>query len=357
MKTRIILLILLMAASACETRIDLGDDGLGDVLMMNAQMCTTDTTHTVWLSRSARNSISFVDDAIVSCYVNDELVCVTSVVEKTDDVSLTGKDKELCASGYVIRTTFSPGDKVRIKADCDNLQCEANIIVPKIPVLLEAKANICTTPAEYRNGTHRFKVHIQDFKDEYNYYCLRVLDHSFVEVGYSSTGEYEPGDILLRQNNPLPINSRGEPVLNSGARTIGNQSTSDDGYDGNSYFDNKENIFTDVLFRNGDYTLDFYIDKIFSLWPPGGFSSEDVFTAYHKATVRLFNITREEYLYLSGYQFINSDENGTYFTGDFVFPSNVEGGLGFVTINSAVDYTIDISKRVFDKEYFGFTTE
>jgi len=353
MKIKITLFILLLMASACESQIDLGKDGLGDVLLMNAQMCTADTIHTVWLSKSTQEYISSVNNATVSCYINDKLVCVTDAVVETADVSITGKDNEYRACGYHVHTSFSPGDNVRIKAECGNLQCEASIVVPKVPVILEAKADRCITPAEYKNGSYRFNVRIQDIKDEYNYYCLRVLDQSFIEVGYSSTGEYDPGDILRRQNNPLPINSRGEPLLNSGARTIGNQSSSDNGYDGNSYFDNKENIFTDVLFRDGEYAMNFYIDKIFSLRPPGVFSNEDVFTAYHKATVRLFNITREEYLYLSGYQFINSDENGTYFTGDFVFPSNVKGGMGFVAINSAFDYTLDVSQKVYDKDYFG----
>ena len=89
MKRYITLLLLIALFPSCETALDMGDDGLGDVLLMNAQMCTSETTHTVWLSLNSPDMISSVSGATVSCYVNDRLVSSTRTVEETDEQSLS----------------------------------------------------------------------------------------------------------------------------------------------------------------------------------------------------------------------------------------------------------------------------
>lgn len=344
-----ILIVLIACCQACESVIDLGDDGLGEVLIMNAQMSTSDLEHTVWLGRSDRGMISPVEDAVISCYVNGELVSVAHSVKEQFDIPLSWEsDVAFGMGGYHIEASFITGDQVHIEAETpDGLRCSSEIVVPRAPVVLDASAVLCETAAEREMGRRRFSVTIRDWSDERNFYFFRLLDQSFIEVDAAhERANFHPGDILTRLDEEVEVNTIGEPLLNSGERTVGSPDTH-----GNSFFDNKENLFTDALFLNGEYTFRVYTRARFDLKPPS-IDKGDCFVAHNRAVVRLFQISKEEYLYLSGYQFIQSLESGTFFTEDFVFPCNVIGGLGFVSINSATDFVIEFPSCRYDWETY-----
>ena len=74
---------------ACESFIELGDDGLGVVLMMNAQICTADTSHIIWLSYSSPSSIVPVEDGVVSCFVNGQLVSTVDAMSVENEIPLS----------------------------------------------------------------------------------------------------------------------------------------------------------------------------------------------------------------------------------------------------------------------------
>ena len=341
------LLVLLTSIQSCESMINLGDDDLGNVLIMNAQMCSSDTDHIVWLSLSNGETISPVEKAVVSCYVNGRLVCVSDTAADFREIPFfAAGDASFGVSGYPIQARFAAGDQIRIVAESGEQHCEAQTVVPLAPLILSAAATPCTSSADLSQGNYRFMVTVRDLKDEYNYFYLRLLNQSSIIVEKSNRSNIHPGDVLFGMNEIVPINTTGEPLLNSGDRTLGSLGDSS-----SSFFNNKENLFTDVLFRNGDYSLHFYTKERFML-KPREMVTGDVFVAYNKAIIRLFAITREEYLYLTGYQFIHSLESGTYLTDEYIFSSNVNGGLGFVAVNSAADYEIDLSSYRYDADSY-----
>lgn len=334
---------------ACESTIDLGDDGLGDILVMNAQMSSLDLEHTIWLGLSNRQIIAPVKDAVVSCYVNGKLVSVAQSMKEQVDIPLSWESEVVYSmGGYHIEASFTPGDKVHIEAETPGgFRCSSDVIVPQAPAILDASATRCETVAERELGLYRFSVRIRDWSNEINYFFFRLLDQSYVEVETAhERAEFQPGDILNRLDEVVEVNTIGEPLLNSGAQIFGSQDMS-----GSSFFDNKENLFSDVLFRDGEYTFRVYTQARFNI-KPQSIDKGDCFVAHNRAVVRLFHISKEEYLYLSGYQFNQSLESGTFFTEDFVFPCNVNGGLGFVSINSATDYVIDFPSYRYDWELF-----
>lgn len=339
----------MLCCQACESVIDLGDDGLGDMLVMNAQMSTSDYEHTIWLGLSDRQIIAPVRDAVVSCYVNGKLVSVAQSMKEQTNIPLSWEsDIVYGMGGYHIEASFTPGDQVHIEAETpDGFRCSSDVIVPRTPLILDASVVPCETVTDRELGRYRFSVRIRDWNDELNFFFFRLLDQSFVEVETAhERADFQPGDILNRMDEVVEVNTIGEPLLNSGARILGSQNTS-----GSSFFDNRENLFTDVLFRNGEYTFRFYTQARFIIMPQS-MEMGDCFVAHNRAVIRLFHISKEEYLYLSGYQFNQSLESGTFFTEDFVFPCNVNGGLGFVSINSATDFVIDFPSHRIDWEWY-----
>lgn len=345
MKTKLLIVSVLTAISvlSCTSPLKMADDGLGEVLIMNAQISTADTSHVVWLGYGSQDRVSAVLDGVVSCYVNGKLIATTDQVDKTVDNTSSLFSGEVLASvaGYRFDARFAPGDHVSIQAVAGSHRCQANQDVLPAPVILDGRASRCETVSDQQFGTYRVELRLQDQKDVLNYHYLKLYLRSHMLVEVSINDEHYPwapkvGDILDYKEYETRIISTGEPLLNSGASTLGSLGSSQ-----SSYFDNTTNLFTDLLFRDGEYTMHIFTDEKLPHTPSSILGGE-TYLAFHSAIVRVFNVPKEEYRYLTGYQFEKSAESGTYFTEDFVFPNNIEGGIGFVSINTAADYEIEL---------------
>lgn len=341
-------LILIGSLCSCESRIDLGDDGEGMVLMMNAQICTSDSTHYVMLARSRVEGVFPVNNAILSCFVNGSLVGESTIVDRIQEIPVSiDYDAGQGVSIMHFNAIFKPADKVCLKASSEGMNCEVQLTVPSIPKIMKAEAAKCSSEAESEYWTYRFDVNIKDINNEINFYRFKLLDRSYVQVVKSNENSYyHSGDILVRNDSEVPVDNTKEPLLNSGERTISSYFEQ-----GNSYFDNVLNLFTDSAFRDDSYSMTVYTDKPFSL-KPKTMEMGEVMQANNIATIQLMNIGREGYLYLTGYQFNNSIESGTYLTNDYIFPSNVVGGTGFVAIFTSVEYDIPLSSIRYDDSYY-----
>ena len=337
----IVLLITVSSFLSCESPIEMGDDGLGEVLIMNAHINTADTSHVVWLAYGTQHGMRSTLDGVVSCFVNGKLVASTDkVVETYEKQTIDSFKNYISVAAYRFDAQIAPGDHVRIVASAGPHLCQAEMDVLPRPTILDAYMFPCETDVDKQCGRNRFEIRIQDQDGVLNYYYLRLIGASHIVVEKTAgLSSYNVGDVLERKNKEVHINTTGEPLLNTGARFLGDQGSSQA-----SYFDNEENLFTDLLFRDGQYTIRVFTDEQF-MNAPSTMDEGDSMIVYNMAIVRVFNISREEYLSLSGYQFANSRENGSFLTEEFVFPNNVEGGIGFVSVNTATDYVLYFPTR------------
>lgn len=329
-------MLILALTPSCESTLDLGEDGLGGVLLMNAQMCTGDTTHTIWLSRNSIDLISSAPGATVSCYVNDRMVYQTRKVEITDEHSFLFNSTVFKSSGYKIHARFNPEDRVCIKADLDGHHCETHLVVPRAPIIKNATTD---------EGRYVFSIQVQDLKSEYNYYSLNLYSEGCVIVEETADPRaiLSPGDTVIYEKKNVWIDTKGEPLLNSGARTISNPGSTQE-----SFFDNTDNLFTDLLFRDGEYEMRVTTPKERYFTRPKQWSTGDRFIGYNKAIIRINSHSTEEYVYLTGCEYIRSIEGNSAFSEPFFFPSNVEGGLGFVSVSASSDYIINFPPKRFE---------
>ncbi len=341
MKTKLLTALLLAIAviPSCESTIEMGEDGQGEVLIMNARMSTADTSHVIWLAYGTQHGVSSALDGVVSCFVNGELVATVDRVSEVHEKEDKGK-KYFGAAGYLLDARIAPGDHVSIQAEAGKHHCRADVDVLPAPTILEARAFPSETDSDRQFGPYGLEIRIQDQHDVLNYHYLRILEKSHVLIEKADVfSSYKAGDILDREEKEIRIITTGEPLLNTGARILGDQGSSQA-----SFFDNEENLFTDLLFRDGEYTMRVFTNERFKNGPKT-MDSGDSMIVYTTAVVRVFNISREDYLSLSGYQFSNSKESETYLTEEFVFPNNVKGGIGFVSVEAAVDYEIAFPTR------------
>lgn len=341
MKTKLsIALLLYVAVLSCESSVEMGDDGLGEMLVMNARISTADSSHIIWLANSTRHGVTSVPDGAVSCFVNGELVATASQASETYERETYDNKVYFSAAGYRVNARIAPGDHVCIQAEAGREHCQADVDVLPPPTILGVRAFPCETDSDLQFGRYGFEIRLEDQPGVLNYHYLRLLDksHVFVEKA-TGRSSYRTGDILDRQERKIGINTTGEPLLNSGARILGSQ-----GSDEASFFDNKENLFTDLLYRDGEYTLRIFTDEQF-FHTPDSMEDDDIMIVYTSAVLQVFNIPQEEYLSLSGYQFNHSKEGGSFLTADFAFPNNVKGGIGFISVDTAAEYEIAFPTR------------
>ncbi len=323
---------------SCEERIDIGNDGLGDQLMMDAQMSSADTVHTVYISLSRISGLFLAENAAISCYVNDTLVDSTGEICKIVE-NPAGVKGHYKVAAYQIRARFAPGDKVKLTADAGELHCEAEVSVPAAPKLNGAEFT------QMSRWKYKLAVDIEDNRDEYGYYFIQFYNTSYVQVIKASTdhgfGPRNPGDIIRRVNYEVIADTKQEPLLRTGETYPKSAGDSQP-----SFFENEKNLFTDEMFRDGTYQLHVDINNYEGI-VPDGISDGDLYRSYNQLKVCLFHISKAEYVHLTGIQFRDSHESNSTLTGEFVYPSNVSGGLGFVAVNSESD----IELLLYTKDY------
>ncbi len=329
-----------MLLLSCEERIDIGNDGLGDQLMMDAQMSTADTVHTVYLSLSRISGLFLAENATISCYVNGTLADRTGEINEIVE-NPVGPQGHYKVAAYQIRARFAPGDKVKLTADAGELHCEAEVSVPTAPMLKGAEFT------QKSKWEYKLAVDIEDNKGAYGYYFIRFYNTSYVQVikadvypGHASK-DYKPGDIVKRVNYEVAADTKQEPLLRTGETYPGS-----DGDSQPSFFENEKNLFTDEMFRDGAYQLNVEIKK-YEETVPTTIVDGDLYRSYNQLKVRLFHISKEEYVHMTGIQFRDSYESNSTLTGEFVYPHNVSGGLGFVAVNSESD----IELLLYTKDY------
>ena len=85
-KNLAILPLLALLAGACTNPLDYQSGQSASVLVMNAMLRTDETTHVIWLSNSTVDKLFVVEDAELTCYINDEFVAKAIPVRPTEPV-------------------------------------------------------------------------------------------------------------------------------------------------------------------------------------------------------------------------------------------------------------------------------
>ena len=364
MKTRYILMAALLFAASFTNTDYIDVDNVDPILVMNAQLNTANTTHTVVLSNSTLSQILEVNGADVTVSVNGG--APVKAVEDNTEEEQYGYGLQN-GTKYRFDYTFAPGDHVQVNVTHGtDPAIDASVTVPKEPVIkkVEILHNVPHTssddmfdwgytdyyggiyeetddnPYPY-NAWHELRVTLQDIPSEDSYYRMDVAI------------EYTLDDGEQAQTNVAGVwmDTSSEPVLSTATSGSGGL------LDALTEESNRYNAFSDNIFKDQEYTLKLffnesqvsYLRNYYYVYETDWTYDEETgkyipsplpegYTYKTNMRVRLYSISHDQYIYLKA---LDLDDLAVFFSEPVSIPSNVNGGMGFVTIDNCKEYRLD----------------
>lgn len=307
--------VLALLAGACTNDLEISFDQEPELLVMNAMLRTDESFHSVLLSLSRADKVIALKSAQVDCYVNGELVA--SGKGNSDDYP------EYTTASYYIEAEFHPGDEIRLEARKDALHASATVTVPQ-PATIVAVDTVHLARSPYfahdkNPAALGCRLHLQDFPGQPSWFRLEAVFH---EVFYQYDYPYS-------SQKRIDFGFEQDPILLDGHQAQ---------QGGNSFsklFEsmNTRNIFLtfrDTAFADGIGEPEIHIpyselDDLYSFNPDVPREKDIQFY--------LYTISQEEYDYLAQVAKSRSTDMGVLAEPTHI-PSNVEGGLGFVSVSA-----------------------
>jgi hypothetical protein len=316
------IIVFSLLAASCKKEVIVEIDSSRKMLM-NAQICASDSVHRIHLGYSQSDHVDRAPGATVQIYVDDRLAC--QATEVSDSLGY-GR-----MSVYECTARLSAGDKVRIVAGNGNETASAMAAVPA------SSGEILGIDTLTVKGNLQMTIKVKDNDQARNYYRLK-LEHvrlsRFSQDGSWSGWTISVSEKLLKNDD--------DPVL-KGGRLGG---TGDNDFIGVGRSSNTYCIFSDRLVSSTGTDITVYVPysslRQFSF--PGQFDAVQV---RNYLRVSLVSMDEAEFNYLSILNILAEDDyDAMDYLEQVTVPSNVEGGAGFVEICSQTSTTFRISDFV-----------
>ena len=347
MKKIIPILMLSFLAVGCYEEILIPTEDKDPVLVMNAQMNNLESTHYIHISRSLLSKVEKFPGATVKVYINDAFVAQAVELDLESAWNSTV---------YSFDAEFHPGDEVRIEAVKDAFSATSTVVVP-------AEVNVdgikvYTAQKTYMDNVtdyYQLKVHFKDIPGETWYGADQRIDEVWEYL--DEDGNTPPG-YTAHTGFTGGLETDYDPVISEGAAMPSGDGLLDFLYAGNYY-----NCFSDGPIADQECTLTVMVYAGYSDVPeyrygtciPDMLADED--DAYEKLIQMPVRVSRTGYFRLrtmdfAQYHYLKALNNLETFGTEVSFlvepttlPSNVEGGLGFVGIETITEYPYSHSER------------
>ncbi|WP_042371030.1 DUF4249 domain-containing protein [Bacteroides neonati] len=322
------LLLWAILATSCENQIDIDLKPTPTQLIIHAQMSANSTNNRIFLNLSDPVKLKEVTNGVIEIRIN-------GVLSEKPQPILPSENKP-AANSYLVTSAFRPGDVVRVDARTADGQYKAwaEVVVPQ-PAFIEEAIDTMTISIRYNSfyypNAMRYRFKIKDRPNEQNYYRL-ILEQG--GTAYLAGGETIP---LQGSGTQMIINE--DVVLTDGYPNIDTDA---------GLFDQASNmyaIFNDKLFANNNYTMTVYLlEQRFS--HPTDYRIKLWWQIY--TYIRVLSISETEFNYLKALNIIDSgslDET----MEPIKFASNVNGGLGIVSISSEASRKFYFEEHMYPK--------
>lgn len=364
MKTRHILITALILAAASCTNTDYIDvDNVDPVLVMNAQISTANTTHSIFLSSSTLSQLKEVSGADVTVSVNGTTSLKAVEIKEEGENTYMG----INSTNYQFDYAFAPGDNVIVNVkDGTAPSVDAAVTVPKDPIVknVEILHNVPHSSSDsmfdfdygyydyypaptYEDSPyppdawHELRVTLQDIPSEDSFYRISV------EIEYTLTD----GEKIDKGTFGVWVDTSSEPVLSTVTSSGGGilEALAEES--------NPYNAFSDNVFKDKEYTLKLYIQEnqlsrgrnyyyVYDTeWnydeESGEYKPEPLpegVTYSSVMRVKVYSISHDQFIYLKA---LGLDDLALFFSEPISIPSNVNGGMGFISIENAREFYLD----------------
>lgn len=324
-------LLFAILLGSCENEIPFNKEANPPKLVMNALINADSINNILYLNKTGQNMISDVTDASVEIRVNGVQVETPRALPVR-----TGEDFISTQKRFLITTKFHPGDKVRIDARTGDgaYHAWAEVTVPQPPMPIEQVDTATALVNEYDNyytNRLRYRITFSDRPNETNYYRL-ILDRR--STVYATITSPSARDTVLTMQN-FKMLAREDMVLTDGRPSLSGND--------NDMFEQPENIygvFDDSRFSGQSYTMTVYPTS-YEEWPDL-FAPHVVTRRVRDTYVRILSINNTDFQYYKALNLIDSDVYDATIMEPIVFASNVQGGLGIVSISTETSVKINI---------------
>ena len=261
-------------------------------------------------------------------------------------------EKSKVESYYSVKAIFSAGDVVRVEAESGEGICVVEQTVPAAPELLGASLgdDVELSYNDYGNArTTTFRkiyLRLSDRAGQQNYYRVHVNAGGEEECTRGLLPDSREGRKIVYDTERQDILNLLEPVLKVPFATANPV--------------NDFNIFSDESFEGEQYSLTLcwkYLSSkvmmsrpsIFGVYDP---DTQDVISEEWIQRIWLSVVLEalpvDAYRYYMAVEYESNNNVIPLAYEPAVFPSNVEGGLGYVSISSASSRKISLPDRYFD---------
>ena len=321
----IYIVLLMILASSCYNEISLKNESTTPKLVMNAFINADSTNNVLYLNLTGNSQLNHIDKAIVEVYVDNQLKEVASEVQTQ---SVYDKQKR-----YLITTKFTPGDKVKIEARTEDGKhrawIEETVLQPPLPI---EKVDTTTVKLRIYDSYYdrlRFRITFTDRSNETNFYRL-ILERT---VTIKARLEENRDTVAFTKSYKMLCNE--DIALTDGQPNV----------EESDFFDNPENIygvFSDAYFKDENYTLNVYMQPNYSPYLPEPYEVIDV---QQECLIRIQSISQNDFKYLKALNVLDSDVYDPIMMEPIIFASNVNGGLGLVSITTETTHRIELNEE------------
>lgn len=331
MKKSLLLIIAFFTLASCTTEIPLDYGNEAPRLILNALLDAQKQENKIVVSLTGRNQVTYVTDARIKVFVNDELIEELTAANYNETI------REVSSGYYLSTTLFVPEDKIKIEASTADGRFKAwgEALVPSSVAIerVDTTSVLITTPFD----TQRFiklKVTFMDNANVDNYYRIAVERIQTVEAVSSNTDN----DTIAVVSSVERLISREDLVLTDGRPTP---------MDSKNIFDSPENkygVFDDSRIE-GRYTMSVsteYYPYGQNLYYGVYENLKDIKNVKTKILVHLLGISKGEYYYLRALNLLDSDNSNGPFNEAVKLPTNIIGGIGIVGISIGTSLELDL---------------
>lgn len=308
MKRLLTYIVIASSLVACVREETFISEGVDEMIILNAQIDASQTTHYAYLGVSDASVVRRLEGAVLTCYVNDEVVS-----EAEEQENKMGEKIQVL---YKFEAELKPGDRVRLEAEADGAKVYAEVVVPDTTGRM-VKVDTTTFGAEMH-----FNVTVRNEAEDRGFYRLRLRMRSFVAYYYEGAWSrwYESiGEKKLSHKN--------DPILDARLGSSDGDEFFGFGIDSNHYC-----LFSDKRFSDRVARIDVSI-PLQELNLVATDQYYDMLMIVQEAQLAVLSMDREEYDYLSILNILLEDD---YDIEGMLEPvsilSNVVGGTGFVGI-------------------------
>ena len=330
--------IIALIFTSCENEIPLNVKERSPKLALNAIIDINSERNFIFLSKTGIDDIDSVNNATINIYINEELkeqltktAPPDSIFYPVDSVYYEIYDNDNKNKKYKTELRFQPGDKVRIEAFAEDNKYHAwtEDIIPR-PIEIE---NIDTMSfMKDRNMYIRLRTTFTDFPNEKNFYRLALVQKTTYHTKATENDFEYPyvSNYAMNEEYVVYMDTYQDIVLSEGRA-----STNSDIF---PQVENYHAIFDDTQL-NATYTMttSFYRPDIYYI----GFN-RNIERISIDFTIHLISITEMQYYYLKALNITSSGSYDEYLSMPVSYPSNVEGGVGFVGFSAGTHKTFSI---------------